>query len=51
MVPGKVHFGNTATTLLRILYLRFGQGHEGCGEIVNIGDEVTDTRFKIVSLI
>lgn len=51
MVPGKVHFGNMATTPLRLVYLHFAQGHEGCGEIVSIGDEVTDTRFKIVSLI
>jgi threonine dehydrogenase-like Zn-dependent dehydrogenase len=24
------------------------QGHEGCGEIVGIGPEVTDARFEIV---
>lgn len=25
------------------------QGHEGCGEIIQIGDQVNDGRFKIVS--
>ncbi|KAJ6183965.1 hypothetical protein N7519_005266 [Penicillium mononematosum] len=25
----------------------FSQGHEGCGEIIQIGEEVTDKRFKL----
>lgn len=25
------------------------QGHEGCGEIIEVGDKVKDSRFKIVS--
>jgi D-arabinose 1-dehydrogenase-like Zn-dependent alcohol dehydrogenase len=27
------------------------QGHEGCGKIVRIGDQVTDPRFKVVRVV
>jgi hypothetical protein len=29
----------------------FSQGHEGCGEIIQIGEKVTDKRFKLVSVL
>jgi hypothetical protein len=28
----------------------FSQGHEGCGEIIQIGEGVTDKRFKLVGV-
>lgn len=31
--------------------IHYDKGHEGCGEIVEIGDRVNDTRFKLVSAV